>query len=93
VIARGRTIVPAFGDAELAIAGRRLSSPIGVNGEFFIDDLGAGWQRMTVRYDGVRYACEFDVPDRPRVPGEAIDVGTVTCRDEPLRAGVAGEMP
>ena len=91
VIARGRTIVPAFGDADVVIAGRRLSSPIGVNGEFFIDDLGAGWQRMVVRYDGVRYGCEFEVPDRPRLAGEAIDVGTVTCRDEPLRAGVAGD--
>jgi outer membrane usher protein len=93
VIARGQTIVPAFGDVELAIAGRRMSSPIGVNGEFFIDDLGAGWQRMIVRYDGVRYACEFEVPRQPRVPGEAIDVGMVTCREEPLRAGAAGEMP
>jgi hypothetical protein len=50
--------VPAFGDAELTIAGRRLSSPIGVNGEFFLDDLGAGWQRMVVRYEGVRHGCE-----------------------------------
>jgi outer membrane usher protein len=91
VIVRGQTIVPAFGDAELAIAGRRLSSPIGVNGEFFIDDLGAGWQRMAVRYDGVRYGCAFDVPDLPRVPGEAIDVGTVTCREDLLRAGNAGD--
>jgi hypothetical protein len=90
---RGQTIVPAFGDAELAIAGRRLSSPIGVNGEFFIDDLGAGWQRMIVRYDGVRYGCELEVPDRPRVPGEAIDVGTVTCREEALRAGIGGDPP
>jgi outer membrane usher protein len=93
VIAREQTIVPAFGDVELVVAGRRLSSPIGVSGEFFIDDLGAGWQRMIVRYDGVRYACDFEVPDRVRVPGEAIDVGTVTCRDEPLRAGVAGDLP
>ena len=70
VIARGQTIVPAFGDVELGrSAGRRLSSPIGVNGEFFIDDLGAGRQRMVVRYDGVRYGCGFEVPDRPRVPG------------------------
>lgn len=93
VIARGRTTVPAFGDVELVIAGRRLSSPIGVNGEFFIDDLGPGWQRMIVRYDGVRYLCEFEVPDRPPVAGEAIDVRVVTCRDEPLRAGVAGDPP
>jgi outer membrane usher protein len=93
VNARDRTIVPAFGDVELQIAGRRMSSPIGVNGEFFLDDLGAGWQRMIVRYDGTRYACEFDVPDVPSVPGQAIDVGTVTCREEPLRAGAAGEMP
>jgi hypothetical protein len=62
VIARGRMIVPAFGDADLAIAGRRLSSPIGVNGEFFIDDLGAGWQRMIVRYDGVRMRASSRCP-------------------------------
>jgi hypothetical protein len=85
--------VPAFGDIELAIAGRRLSSPIGANGEFYIDDLGAGWQRIVVRYDGVRYGCGFDVPDRKRVPGEAIDVGTVTCREESLRAGIGGDLP
>jgi outer membrane usher protein len=91
VIARGRTIVPAFGDVELIAAGRRVSSPIGVRGEFYIDDLGAGRQRMVVRYDGVRYGCGFEVPDWPRVPGEAIDVGTVTCHEEPLRAGVSGE--
>jgi len=88
MIARGQTIVPAFGDAEVVIAGRRLASPIGVNGEFFIDDLGAGLQRMFVRYDGVRYTCELEVPHRPRVPGDVIDVGIVTCREEPLRAGV-----
>ena len=87
--ARGRTILPAFGDVELVIAGRRMSSPIGVNGEFYIDDLGAGWQRIVVRYDGARYGCGFEVPDQPRVPGEAIDVGTVTCREESLRAGAA----
>lgn len=95
VIARGRTIVPAFGDVELVVAGRRLSSPIGVRGEFFVDDLGAGWQRMFVRYEGVRYGCEFEVPERTRVPGDTIDVGTVTCREEPLRAGaeIAGDPP
>lgn len=93
ILRSGLTIIPVYGDVELLVAGRRFVSPIGKNGQFYLDDLGPGWQRLVVRYEGVRYGCGFEVPDRLRQPGQPIDVGVVTCREDPLRAGSDGEMP
>lgn len=87
VVIAGRTFVPAFGDVELIVGGRQIASPIGTRGEFYIEDLGPGWQRIVVRYAGSAYPCAFQVPDDARVAGQPIDVGLVTCHGETMRAG------
>ncbi|NTX14977.1 fimbrial biogenesis outer membrane usher protein [Myxococcus sp. CA056] len=73
---------PAHGELQVDVAGARVSSPVGRNGEFELVDLPAGKHTATVIYPGGRCAATLDVPS---LAGEVIDLGTVRCVDEDAR--------
>jgi outer membrane usher protein len=70
------TVVPAFG--ELSVAGdvNEVVSPIGKEGQFYLQDLGVGLHRAKLQYQGGN--CEFQLTVMPtRQP--FVNVGTIRC--------------
>lgn len=78
--AEGRT--PAHGELRVDVAGARLSSPVGRNGEFELVGLPAGKHAASVIHPGGRCAATLDVPS---LAGKVIDLGTVRCVDAAAR--------
>jgi outer membrane usher protein len=76
VEAGGRATVPAFGEL-VAIAGaRRIASPVGARGEFWLTDLPAG--RHPAQIEFREGTCSFDLVV-PEDAGRIVDLGTVSC--------------
>jgi outer membrane usher protein len=68
----GRRTVPAFG--ELNVAGH--TSPIGSNGEFWLEHLSAGKHEAEVEFkEGI---CKFELDIAAAAPG-MVDLGTIAC--------------
>jgi outer membrane usher protein len=76
VEAGGRATVPAFGEV-VAIAGaRRIASPVGAKGEFWLTDLPAGRHPAQVEFrEGT---CSFDLVV-PEEAGRVVNLGMVSC--------------
>jgi outer membrane usher protein len=76
VDANGKSIVPAYGQLTLAVNGEALVSPLGKQGEFYLEDVPPGRYPAEVQFgDQVR---KFEV----RVPPSAdpiLDLGEVIC--------------
>jgi outer membrane usher protein len=72
----GQRTVPAYG--ELNVAGH--TSPIGSNGEFWLEHLGAGRHEAEVEFrefrDGI---CKFELEIASGASG-TVDLGTVSCK-------------
>jgi len=75
----GRTVVPEFGDLAVVTSGRRIESPVGRGGSFYLEGLPAGTYQAVVRYLGSSCTFTLTVPDSI---GPVIDVGPQRCAGE-----------
>jgi outer membrane usher protein len=72
----GESIVPAFGQLTVTAEGRPFDSPIGRDGEFYLDNVPAGRHPALIEHEKGR--CSFTL-DVPAAATPVIDVGTVGC--------------
>lgn len=77
VVRNGKTSVPTYGEMDVTVDGKTVSSPIGTGGAFYFETLPPGRHPATViSTKGVR--CDFDL-DVPKATGPVTKMGTVTC--------------
>jgi outer membrane usher protein len=79
----GADIVPAFGRLVLAVEGAEHSSPVGSDGEFFLEQIPPGEHAGRLAFEGD--ACPFTLAV-PTVSTLITDIGVVRCvsaGDEP----------
>lgn len=72
----GRTITPAYGQLTVTAEGQTFESPIGRDGEFYLENLPRG--RHPAVIDHKDAACRFTL-DAPASAASLVDVGTVRC--------------
>lgn len=58
----GAPVVPAYGQLFVTADGRRFESPIGGNGEYYLENLPVGRHPAVVEYEGKRCSLALDVP-------------------------------
>jgi outer membrane usher protein len=58
----GRDVVPEYGEISVASAGRLFESPIGLDGDFYLEGLPAGAHEAIVRYLGTSCRAQLVVP-------------------------------
>jgi outer membrane usher protein len=80
----GTAVVPAYGQLAVTAGGQRLDSPIGRDGEFYLDSLPPGRHAAEVEHEGAR--CTF-VLEVPPAAGSVISLGTLRCpaHEDPTR--------
>jgi outer membrane usher protein len=72
----GQVVVPAFGEMTVAVGGGSVSSPIGRDGEFYLENLAPGRHQVTVAYKNLTCQVAMDVP-ASKAP--SIQLGTLRC--------------
>jgi len=72
----GRTVTPAYGQLTVTAAGETFESPIGRDGEFYLENLPRGRHPAVV--DHKEALCRFTL-DAPVSPASLVDMGTVRC--------------
>jgi outer membrane usher protein len=72
----GRTITPAYGQLTVTAEGQTFESPIGRDGEFYLENLPRG--RHPAVIDHKDAACRFTL-EAPVSAASLVDVGTVRC--------------
>ena len=77
LVVAGTTVVPAYGELTVTADGRELVSPIGRNGEFYLDDIPAGQHPARIEHDNKR--CSFTLAVAASGPRIA-DLGALRCR-------------
>ena len=72
----GREVIPAFGEMAVEAGGTRLESPIGAEGEFYLENVPSGSRPavVTFRETTCHFTLEVPVSDRP-----SIDLGPLRC--------------
>jgi outer membrane usher protein len=73
----GKTTVPAYGDLTVEAAGRQFTSPIGVEGEFYLDSVPSGSHPATVTY--TEGECRFTLT-APETKESTVKLGRLMCR-------------
>jgi outer membrane usher protein len=73
------TIVPAYGQLALTANGKLFESPIGRQGEFYLENLPAGRHSATVEHKD--RTCNF-VLDVPKLDQPEIKLGTLKCQPQ-----------
>ena len=79
LVVNGQTsppLVPRFGQLELTVAGVTMESPIGRDGEFYLENVSSGPHVASLHYDGIRYACVINMPQTTE---PVTDLGLVRC--------------
>jgi outer membrane usher protein len=72
----GRTVTPAYGQLTVTAEGQSYESPIGRDGEFYLENLPRGRHPAVVEHkEGV---CHFTL-ETPASPASLVDMGTVSC--------------
>ena len=74
--------VPAYGDLRVSVDGARFESPIGRDGEFYLENLPAG--RHLAVIDDRDGRCTFSL-DTPVVGLSVVDLGTLRCAADAAR--------
>lgn len=69
-------VIPKFGDLNVTVADRTQTSPIGRNGEFYLENLAPGSHRASIQYSGGE--CFFDLAI-PATEDRLVKLGQVTC--------------
>jgi outer membrane usher protein len=72
----GRALTPAYGQLTVTAEGRTYESPIGRDGEFYLENLPAGRFSALIDYKGA--PCRFTL-ETPASTAALVDVGTVRC--------------
>lgn len=72
----GATRVPAYGDLQVETGGAPVTSPIGRDGEFYLENLPPGRHRALIQEPSG--ACAFTL-EAPAVGPSLIDLGTLVC--------------
>jgi outer membrane usher protein len=72
----GATHVPAYGDLRVEAGGAPLGSPIGRDGEFYLENLPPGRHRAVIEEPGG--TCVFTL-EAPAVGPSLVDLGTLVC--------------
>ena len=74
--AGSQSIVPAFGELTVAVGGRTASSPIGRDGEFYLENIAPGRHQVTVAYKNLTCRVAVDIPASM---APSIQLGTLRC--------------
>jgi outer membrane usher protein len=76
----GKDVVPAYGDLAVIVAGKRVVSPVGMQGQFYFENLPPG--RHVAKIEGGEQECQFTLTvsssNKP-----FLDLGTLRCVAEP----------
>lgn len=72
----GRLVVPEFGDVAVETAGRRVASPIGRDGEYYLENLAPGVYPGEVSFQGAHCGVTLRVP---AADGPVVDLGVSRC--------------
>jgi outer membrane usher protein len=72
----GRTVTPAYGQLTVAAEGQTYESPIGRDGEFYLENLPRGRHAAVVDHKDA--VCRFTL-EAPASAASLVDVGTVHC--------------
>jgi outer membrane usher protein len=72
----GEAQVPAYGTLAIELVDRRLESPIGTDGRFWLESVPAGHHPAEITWGGGRCGFTFSVPDGAF---DVLDVGTIGC--------------
>jgi outer membrane usher protein len=74
---RGRVVTPAYGHLTVTADGETFDSPIGRDGEFYLESLPRGRHAAVIEHkDGT---CRFTL-EAPASPASLVEVGTVRCQ-------------
>jgi len=76
VVVSGQSVVPAYGQLTVTHGGKEAVSPLGKQGEFYLESVSAGRHPAAVEYEGKTCRFQLNVPptDQPLV-----DLGTLQC--------------
>jgi outer membrane usher protein len=72
----GRTLTPAYGQLTVTAEGETFESPIGRDGEFYLENLPRGRHAAMIDHKDAR--CQFTL-EAPVSPASLVDVGVVRC--------------
>jgi outer membrane usher protein len=72
----GRTVTPAYGQLTVTAEGETYESPIGRDGEFYLENLPRGRHAAVV--DHKEALCRFTL-ETPVAPASLVDMGTLRC--------------
>lgn len=72
----GQTVLPSFGEVTVSLSDRAVSSPIGGDGQFFLENLPAGKHPAVVVFREVTCKLLLDVPASS---AGVVNVGVVRC--------------
>jgi outer membrane usher protein len=75
----GRTVIPEYGQLTVTAEGQSYESPIGHDGEFYLENLPRG--RHAAVIDHKDATCRFTL-EAPVSPASLVDMGTVRCTVE-----------
>lgn len=74
---QGRTVTPAYGQLTVTADGQAYESPIGRDGEFYLESLPSGRHPAVIEHK--EGTCRFTL-EAPASPASLVEVGTMRCR-------------
>jgi outer membrane usher protein len=72
----GKTVVPAYGELSVTVKGQTFESPIGSQGQFYLENVPAGRYRALVQFNGQRCTFAMEVPARK---SSMVKLGAARC--------------
>jgi outer membrane usher protein len=76
IVVAGETVIPAYGQLTVTAEGRQFDSPIGRDGEFYLDDVPTGRHPAIIAHETTR--CSFTL-DVPVAAGPVMNLGALRC--------------
>ena len=72
----GKPVIPAYGALSVTVQGSRLESPLGAQGEFYLENLPIGRHTATVESQQGSCSLLLEVPDSEK---PFVNLGTLRC--------------
>lgn len=76
VVTAGKTVIPKFGELTVTASGETFTSPIGSNGEFYLDSPPPGRYAATIDFEDGQ--CGFDI-ELPKASSSTVKLATLSC--------------